>query len=274
MLVVRERPAGSPPAPRGEPRPRRGHGRRFDGRARRRLPTLEPRRGASRVDARRRAQVLPEVEQHVDQPSPSLRGRSKGVRMIAAVPDGAPAPDGPIDCLRAPHSQPLEPSHERERDVALDEEVDVIALHREVNDAERFFVRGRQRTLHERKHARRSQRRQASARPQSHMHRPSSPVPRPRPMRRARTRRHQFPPRPHAPAAPAPDRRQLQLLGSLPRHRHRSRPPSQPVARGKLCSIKLHRPVSGKQVTEVLRVETLLNQDLEFVDRAETPQVD
>src|SRR5450432_245010 len=85
-FVERDGAAGSVPADGREPRPRR-HDR--DGFTRRRhgsAPTSEPRTRAARVDARGRAEVLPEVQQDVDEPAARLGGRAEGVGMKTAAP--------------------------------------------------------------------------------------------------------------------------------------------------------------------------------------------
>jgi hypothetical protein len=69
-----------------------------------------------------------------------------------------PAPsERTVDGLRGAHRQPLKPAHERERRVALDDQVHVITLHGEVDDPKRFLVSRSQRPPNERKDARRSQ---------------------------------------------------------------------------------------------------------------------
>src|SRR5450432_3593691 len=133
------------PADDREPRPRR-HDR--DGVRRRRhgsAPTAEPRTRAARVDARRRAEVLPEVQQDVDEPAACLGGRAERVGMKTAAPGATSPRDGPVDGLGAASGEPLYPSNEREGRVSLDDEVDVIALDREVDDTEGGLVGRRER---------------------------------------------------------------------------------------------------------------------------------
>jgi hypothetical protein len=84
--------------------------------------------------------VLAKVEEDIDEPAPSLGGRAERVSVIATVPDVPPPTDGTIDRLGATGGQALQASDEGDRVVALDDEVNVIGLHREVDDAERVLV--------------------------------------------------------------------------------------------------------------------------------------
>ena len=73
---------------------------------RRRRQPLEPRARAARIDARRRAQVLPEVQEDVDEPAPCLRRRAQRTSVIATAPDAPPPPDRAVDGLRAAGGHP------------------------------------------------------------------------------------------------------------------------------------------------------------------------
>jgi len=84
--------------------------------------------------------VLPKVEQDVDQAATRLGGCAESARVIATAPDVAAPADGTIDGLGAAGGQALQPPHEGHRMIALDDEVNVIALDREVDDAEGGLV--------------------------------------------------------------------------------------------------------------------------------------
>src|SRR5450432_2170603 len=86
------------------------------------------------------AEVLPKVQQNVDQAAPRLGGCAERARVIATAPDAAAPADGPIDGLGAASGQALHAPHEGHRMIALDDEVNVIALDREVDDAEGGLV--------------------------------------------------------------------------------------------------------------------------------------
>jgi hypothetical protein len=60
--------------------------------------------------------------------------------MIATAPDAASPSDGTIHGLGATSGQALQAPHEGDRMIAFDEEVNVIGLHREVDDAEGVLV--------------------------------------------------------------------------------------------------------------------------------------
>jgi hypothetical protein len=65
--------------------------------------------------------------------------------MEAAAPHATSPGGGPVDGPGAASGESLYPSHEREGRVSLDDEVDVIALDREVDDAESGLVGRRER---------------------------------------------------------------------------------------------------------------------------------
>jgi hypothetical protein len=166
--------------------------------------------------------VLPEVQQDIDEPPPCLGGCAERAGVIATAPDPPAPTGGAVDGLGAPSRQPLQPAHERGRLVALDDEMDVIALHREMNDAERGFGGSRERSAQDWKNARRSEDGNRVARAQRDVHGPSRVVPGPRSMRGARPRSEELPARAHPRATPAwrcRQRRQLELDSPATSHR-------------------------------------------------------
>ena len=74
--------------------------------------------------------------------------------MVAARPDVSAPTYRSVDRLRAADREPLDSSDQSIHPVPFGDEMDVIRLHREVNDAKRGLVRGRERPLHEREQAR------------------------------------------------------------------------------------------------------------------------
>jgi hypothetical protein len=57
--------------------------------------------------------------------------------MIARAPDRAAPPAAPIDGTGATNREPLQPAGERRRRVCFDDEVQMVGLHGELDDAER-----------------------------------------------------------------------------------------------------------------------------------------
>ena len=242
LFVDLEGAARSAPAQSREPGLGWLDGARFAGHRHGAPPSIEPRPRAPRVDPRRRAQMLSEVQQDVDEAAARLGGRAERVRMIATPPYRALPPQRSVDGLRAAHGQPLQPTNERDRFVSLDDEMDMVALHREVDDAKRGLLRGRERPPQEREDARRTERGKCLSRPQGDVNGPSRLMPRPRSVRRAGPCRDERPASAPAPPSPSPDRRQLQLPLPATSSSLSSRPSLRNVA-GRLnhCSIKIER---------------------------------
>jgi hypothetical protein len=210
--------ASAPPSDGGKPGPRGRDRARVARRGWRVAPPAEPRPQAARVDPGRRAQVLPEVQKDVDEPAPRLRGRAEWMPVIAAAPHASAPPRRAVDRLRAARRQSLQPADERQRMVAFDEKMDVIALHGEVDDAKGRLVVGRERAAQDWKDARRPQRGKRVAGPQRDVHGPARLMSRAWPMRRARSRRDELPARARPLATPPPSRRQLELSLTPPSH--------------------------------------------------------
>jgi hypothetical protein len=210
--------AHAAPSDRGKPGSRRRDGARFARRGWRVAPPAEPCSRAARVDPGRRTQVFSEVQKDVDEPSPRLRGGAKWMPVITAGPHASAPPRRAVDRLRTSRRQSLQPAHERQWMVAFDEEMDVIALDREVDDTKGRLVGGGERAAQDRKDARRPQRRKRVAGPQRDVHGPSRLMSRASPMRRARSRRDELPARARPLATPPPSRRQLELNSTPPSH--------------------------------------------------------
>ncbi len=134
-------------APAGDSEPGSGSSDRtwFAGPRARAHPPLEPWAGAARIDRGRGAEVLPEVEQHVDHSDPHLARGGEPARVVPIRPDGARAACGAVDGPRAADGQPLKAAPERQGDVRFDEQVHVIGLDREVNHPKRAAARRRER---------------------------------------------------------------------------------------------------------------------------------
>jgi hypothetical protein len=79
--------------------------------------------------------MLPEVQQYVRNSASGLGGRAQRVRVVAATPYGAVPPDGTVDGFRGASRQSLNAGDERAGVVAFDDQVNVVALNREVGDS-------------------------------------------------------------------------------------------------------------------------------------------
>jgi hypothetical protein len=97
--------------------------------------------------------------------------------MVAIAPDGAAGAEGPIDRLCQPHREPLAAAGEPGRTVCFDEQVQVIVLHTEVEDAERGTGDGGQRAVHGVERAAITERRDARRGPQGDVDREPRIVP-------------------------------------------------------------------------------------------------
>jgi hypothetical protein len=124
-----------PPTETQEPGPRQAR-RRIARRRRSRVSkAIEPARRGARVDADER-QVLARIREHVDQRVPHHAGRRECERVVAVRPQRTAAPERTIDAERAADREAAHAATERGGVACLDDEVHVVALHREVHDAE------------------------------------------------------------------------------------------------------------------------------------------
>ncbi len=76
--------------------------------------------------------MLVQVAQHIGQRAPHLRGRAEDVRVIPVGDDGAPSLHHAVQLLGDAHREPLHTPRQRLRVLGLDDQVDVIALHRKL----------------------------------------------------------------------------------------------------------------------------------------------
>jgi hypothetical protein len=100
------------------------------------LPPRKMRPRAARVDAGGGAEVLPKVQQHVDHARPHLprRRQRSGVVPIA---DDLPLPsEDPVDGERQSNREPVHAAPGSARLIALDDEMSVVLLDREVDHPE------------------------------------------------------------------------------------------------------------------------------------------
>jgi hypothetical protein len=158
------------------------------------------------------------VEEHVDVRRSHLPRCPQVVRMVAMPPHPPPPVASPVERPRTANRQPLRPPRERQRPLRLDDEVDVIRLHRELEHPVEGFVRRRQRPSDAGKDVRISKRGQPIVCSQGDVHRMPRLMHRPRPVPRPRPRRRPPPPSIPPPSSPGPGSRERELPWSPRRH--------------------------------------------------------
>ena len=116
---------------------------------------------APRIDARRGAEVLAEVEQHVNHAGPHVPRRRERPGVIPVADDLPSAAEGAVDRERQPNRQPVHAAARAPRLIPLDDEVPVVLLDRKM-DHPKAIDRGPRDGASERaEHPRRSKRRQS-----------------------------------------------------------------------------------------------------------------
>ena len=174
VFVDPQRPARAPPADTRHPGARRGRGRR-DIRGRRGvLPPRKMRPRAPRIDARGGAEVLPEVEQHVDHARPHLSRRRQRSGVVPIADDLPLAAEGAVDGERQSNREPVHATAGTARLIPLDDEVPVVLLDREVDHPEAIDRRPRDGASERSEHARRAKRRQPGRCSDGDLHRDSA----------------------------------------------------------------------------------------------------
>ncbi len=87
-----------------------------------------------------------EIAEHVAEGAANLGRRPEHVLVVVVREHRAVAPHEPIEAARDAHAQALHAARKRDRVARLDDEMDVVALHREADDAQIApFVRSAQR---------------------------------------------------------------------------------------------------------------------------------
>jgi hypothetical protein len=104
--------------------------------------------------------VLAEVEQHVNHADPHLARRGQRAGVIAVADDLPFAPERAVDRERQPDGQPVHAAAGAAGLVALDDEVAVVLLDREVDHPKPVDRRARDGRAERPEHARRAERRQ------------------------------------------------------------------------------------------------------------------
>jgi hypothetical protein len=101
--------------------------------------------------------VFAKIEEHIDDPGPHLARRFQGPGVVPLGPHLAPPPDGAVDGARTPHGESLDTADQPQPFVGLGDQVNVILLNREMNDAKIALGRCRQGPAHRAEGAFRSQ---------------------------------------------------------------------------------------------------------------------
>jgi hypothetical protein len=133
MFFHSQRSARAPPADGSHPGLWDGRGRRDVSGHRDVLPARKVRTRAPRIDARWGAEVLTEVEQHVNHARPHLPRRHQLSGVIAIADDFPSAAEGAVDRERQPDGEPVHAPAGASRLIPLDDEVPVVLLDRKMN---------------------------------------------------------------------------------------------------------------------------------------------
>jgi hypothetical protein len=99
-------------------------------------PAVEPTGRGARVEGRNVTAVLAGVEEHVGQRVANLARRTKIAAMIAIRPDATAAAGGTIQGTRGADHETAHAGREGGLVAGLDDEVQVVSLDREVDEAE------------------------------------------------------------------------------------------------------------------------------------------
>jgi hypothetical protein len=183
-LVQGEGAAGGVPAGAGEPGEGAADGGRGGGAGEGGAEAVEPGRGGAGIDGGAvGGAVLLEVEQDVDQSPARLPGRGQGVGVVAVGPDASPAAGGPVERASRADGQPAETGRQRGGVVGLHDQVEMVTLHRELQQPESPVAGRGQRLSHRWEQPGRPERRQPCPRPQGHVHWRVPAVPRTSAMR-------------------------------------------------------------------------------------------
>jgi hypothetical protein len=138
--------------------------------------------------------------------------------MIAVSPHPPPPVNGAVDGPRTTDGQPLCPARERESPVGLDDEVDVVRLDREDDDAEESLAGNGQRPVEGGVHRGGSEGREARASTERDMNRVPCPVQRAPTVRRRGPRSRAPTSRVRAPSPPGARGGERELLSTAAAH--------------------------------------------------------
>ncbi len=143
-LVDVDQPAPPPPDSR-KPRARPCDRRNAVGPCPPAAPALEPACRRARIEPAHSADVLPHVVQHVHERVPHFARRTQNARMIAVAPEAALAAERAVDRLRDATGEPAHTTLEVRWPVRFRQQVKMIPLDAEMQDAEALAARGGER---------------------------------------------------------------------------------------------------------------------------------
>ena len=103
-------------------------------------PAIEPPCGRAGVQPAHREMVsgrlvLAPIHQHIDEPIAHFARRAERPRMESAAPHGAPPTERAVECAREPYQKAHHSARKGRRVVSFDNQVNVIGLNRELDDA-------------------------------------------------------------------------------------------------------------------------------------------
>ena len=157
MFFDLQRAAGALPTHGRHPRRGRHRGCRAARTRRGRVPPGEMWTRAPGVDDGRRAEMLPEVEQHVNHARSHLPRRRQRADVVAISDDLPLAAEDAIDGERQPDGEPVHAATGTARLIPLDDEVSVVLLDGEVDHPESIDRRPPDGTLERPEHPGRSE---------------------------------------------------------------------------------------------------------------------
>ena len=203
-----------PPPPGGEPRPRPRDGRALFGipagwsrKAEAGFPPIEPKSRRARIRPARLRHVLSPIHEHVDQRTPHLARCAERAGVVAIAPHSTAPAEHAIDRARKANREPCRAARQRFLVGRLDHEVNVIRLHREMDDPKPDTRSTADRPPHLQKHPLFSQTRQPSFGAQRQVQWMPLRVVRPRGVRHARTSTRGLSASPRSPATPRSKRK-------------------------------------------------------------------
>jgi hypothetical protein len=169
----------SPPADTREPGARRDNWRGGERGSDDPSPSLKPSRRRTGIDADSAAKVLSEVLEDVDQGVPDLARPSEQVRVIPTIPHASTPPQDAVDGAGHANGEALHTAHEPPRRVRLHQQMQMIGLNAEMQEAEGIARGCPESALDSGEQTIAAERRQATPQTERHMHRTAGIVRRP-----------------------------------------------------------------------------------------------
>jgi len=134
-LVGMEQPQ-SPPANRSEPGPRQNDRRARGHRPNRDPPAVEIDPRGAPIDTTTARHMLPPILKYIDQRVAHLARRAEGARVVPICPYPTMATEDTVQTLCDPDGEPLKPARQCMAVHRFDDEMDVVVLNRELENAQ------------------------------------------------------------------------------------------------------------------------------------------